>query len=677
MIKVSKLFIIFMIAFFAASTVTFAYSANSYEGISPIEWQIVKLQENIEKKIIKSLKPVIKEDDYIIEVKIGVDKDAVESPTSKNITRTKQATKVKFTTAEMQKDGEDYIVFSKLGLEAPVYGDEPVEIQTSDAELSQKAFIEMNDRYNLFKYLKTIDINLTFDTGLSNKTKDVIRKVVQGLSFNINEVVPQINTQFLDLKANQIKSKEELAMGGSAAATGAPGSSKLDGILKSQNEKKEPPKFYEFFKNLDVMIGLILAAAIIGLALYLISKNELKAAAEKEEPKEDEVKAEEMLDPEHNIDEVIDEEDEMKFDLTKTDPVTVKIVEGLERLRKATANHHDDTILMMKGWIKNKSVDDVNALSSIVMMYSDDELASTFKTMTNDERTTWKAVLHSELTKEEVANSFGYISNKITEMMMVPSLINDYETCDLLLGMSSEDAAKFCEEDLELAVVFTNVLSSNVISEMFKIISQDLLVDLIDRSATFNPDTLNELLPALKAKLEQVKLKREKPPFLKRIFELLPSANSEIETKLYSTLLKHFSADEVKITALKIFPKTLVPEISEEVFKQAVALMPMDVQVQYFASMENATRDQMLNKYAAKGSKSREMIDVELVTILKNEVALKRLQNDKRSKLEQEFVSYTRQLVSTNLEIQREVIDQIESWFSQISNEESNQKLSA
>jgi hypothetical protein len=631
------------------------------------------LQESIEKKIIKSLKPVIKEDDYIIEVKIGADKDAVESPTSKNITKTRQAAKVKFTTSEMQKDGDDYVVFNKLGLEAPVYGDEPVEIQTSDAELSQKAFIEINDRYNLFKYLKTIDINLTFDSGLSGKTKEVIRKVVQGLSFNINEVVPQINIQFLDLKANQIKSKEELAGAGA-------GASKLEGTLKNQAEKKEAPKLYEFFKNLDVMIGLILAAAIIGLSLYLISKNQLKAAEDKkeeeklpeEEPKEE--IPEEILENEEIINE---DEDEMKFDLTKTDAVTARINEGLERLRKALTNHHDDTVLMIKGWIKTKSPHDVNALSSLVMLFSDNELTDIFKNLTHDERATWKAVLHSELSKEEVSNSFGYISNKITEMMMVPSLINDYETCDLLLGMSSKDAAKFCEEDIELGVVFTNVLSSNVIGEMFKIISPDVVADLIDRSADFQADNLPELLPALKAKLEQIKAKREKPPFLKRIFDILPSATPEVEMKLYATLLKHFSADEVKMTAIKIFPKTLVPEITSDVFKQAVALMPMDVQVQYFASMDSSVRDSMLEKYAAKGSKSREMIDVELSTILKNEVTLRRLQNEKRVKLEQEFVSYTRQLVSTNLEVQREVIDQIESWLTELNGEDSKIKLAA
>lgn len=675
--KTNSIFIIFVLMF---SQIVLAKDIES-DGISTLEWQTVRLQENIEKKIIKSLRPVIKEDDYIIEVKIGVDKDAMSSPSSKMITKTKKTTKIKFSTEEKPKEGDDYIVFNKLGLEAPVFGDEPVETQTSEAELNQKAMIELSDRYNLFNYLKTIDINLTFDTGLSDQTKQVIRKVVAGLTFNISGVAPQINTQFLDLRANQIKGQtpDGLAAG---AGGGKGGDGKLDGKIQQLNAKKELPKWFEFFRNVDLMIGLILAASIIGLSLFMIARYFIKAAeafrkadsAAKQmvETRAQETSKESTIETEMG-EENLEEEDDMKIDLTKTDPVTVRIAEGVDRFRKALANHHDDTILMLKGWVKSRSEAEMNALSAVVTMLDDNELGELFKAMTHDERSTWKALLHSELTKEEVSNSFGFVSNKITEMLMVPSLINDYETCDLLLELSAKDAAKFCQEDMELGVVFTNVLSSNIISEMLKIMEPYMVAELIDRSAAFTPDKINSVLPVLKAKLESVKVKREKPPFLKRIIDILPGATADVEKKLYSTLLKHFSQDEVKLTAIKIFPRSLVAQVPDDVYKKIVELMPMETQVQYFASLESNIRETMLGKFAPKGSKGREMIDVELSVILKNEVSLRRLQNEKSERLQQEFLSYTRQLVSGNQDIQREVIDQIESWFSDISGADTNE----
>lgn len=679
--KISSFLLIFVLLL---SNLVLAKDFEGADAISSLEWQTVRLQESIEKKIIKSLRPVIKEDDYIIEVKIGVDKDAMSSPSSKMITKKKQTTKIKFSTEEKPKEGDDYIVFNKLGLEAPVFGDEPVETQTSEAELNQKALIELTDRYNLFNYLKTIDINLTFDSGLNDQTKQVIRKVVAGLTFNISEVTPQINSQFLDLKANQIKGQtpEGLAMGGAGGGKG--GDAKLEGKLQQLNAKKEVPKWFEFFRNVDLMIGLILAAAIMGLSLFLIARYFIKSAEafRKEDAAAKQVaetRAQEASkEPENENDEEenLEEEDDMKIDLTKTDPVTVRIAEGLERFRKALANHHDDTILMLKGWVKSRTEAEMNALSAIVTMLDDFELSDLFKTMTHDERSTWKALLHSELTKEEISNSFVFVSNKITEMLMVPSLINDYETCDLLLELSAKEAARFSQEDMELGVVLTNVLSSNIIGEMFKIMDPDMVADLIDRSATFSPDKIETVLPVLKTKLETVKAKREKPPFLKRIIDILPGATAELEKKLYATLLKYFTEDEVKLTAIKIFPRSLVAQVPDEVYKKIVELMPIETQVQYFASMENDQRDTMLDKFAPNGSKGREMIDVELSVILKNEVALRRLQNEKRERLQQEFLSYTRQLISGNQDIQREVIDQIESWFTEI-NDTENEGLAA
>ncbi len=665
-----KILIIALSLLSIISSVSFAKSfGDEYEGMSPLEWQIVRLQETIEKKIVKSLKPVIKEDEYIVEVKIGVDKEAVENPTSKKITKTKQSSKVKFTTSEASKDGEEYVIFSKLGLEAPVFGDEPVEIQNSEVELAQKAYIEMSDRYNLFKYLKTIDVNLTFDSGLSENAKGVIRKVVQGLSFNINEVVPQINLQFLDLKANQIKSNPEAALAAASVGGGGNGQSKMDGILKQQNEKKIVPKWYENFKNLDVMLGLVLSAIILAIALVIISKNFHSSSDNKQEESGSNSVQENAPDNVAENEDTGEGEDDMIYDLTKTDLVTTKITDGLERFRKANLNHYNDTILMIKNWIKTGGEQEVKALSALVLILTDTELAKIFNSLSIDERSQWKSLLHSEMSKEEISKAFTFISNKIIEMMMVPSLINDFEICDLLLDVSPSLAIKFAQKNMELGILFVNVLSANVIGEMFKIMPAELVEELIDQGADFKTEQIQQLLPSLKEQLVEVQSKREKPPFLKRILDILPSARPEIETKLYSTLLKHFTEDEVKITALKMFPRFLIPQIPDTVFKQVVAMMPLDVQIQYFASLDNDKRDISLDRFAVKGSKAREMVEVELMMITKNEVVLKKLQKDKKEILDQEFVSNVRKLIFSDMEMQREVIDQLENWLSQMKNQ--------
>ncbi len=636
--------------------------------VMPVEWQAIKLQENIEDKIKRSLNPLIKENDYVIEVKIGFDLDKAEDPSSKKVTKTIQRKKVQFSNTPLPKDGDDFVVFNKLGLEAPVVGDEPVESTTSEIELAQKAMIEMNDRFNLFNYLNTIDIKLTFDKSLPEKSKLNIKKIVEGLSFNTKDVLPQINIQYLDLKDPKVMNDQKAD---AAAMKG-----------KADNEKNST-SFGERFKNLDIMLGLIISAIIFGLvALYIAhkgSKVEEKQEAKNENVNEgtsddsvEEVIAEEV--PPTEDEEILLEGEDMILDLTKTDMQTMRINEGLERFRKVMIHHHSETILLVKGWIQVGKGLEAQALKGLVQLLVDQELADIFKSLTIDERSSWKMCLDGELNKEEMSKAFIYISNSIIQMMMVPSLIDDYEICDMLLILSADDASKFCIQHPELGVVFTNVLSSKVISEMFKVMPLEVSADIIERSTLFKKEEILGLMPLLKETLIKVKDKRERPPFLKRIVEILPTARPEIEKKLYGTLLKHLPVEDVCESAINIFPMELVNGLPDTIYREIVALMSIEQQVLYFVSMGD-NRYEQLDRIASKGSKSREMIEFEVNATLKNEMATRRIMIDKKSNIEMEFLKSVRNYISTHPESQKEVYPVMTRWLEEIKSESDDQVL--
>jgi hypothetical protein len=643
-------------------------------SVMPVEWQAIKLQESIENKIARSLNPIIDRNDYVIEVKIGIDKDSAEDPSSKKVTKSVQSKKVKFSTAEMPKDGDDFVVFNKLGLEAPVIGEEGTESQTSEIELAQKAMIEMNDRFNLFNFMTTIDIKMTFDKSLTDKTKESIKKIVNGLSFNTKDVVPQINIQYLDLKDAKVKSALA-ASTANANGNGKNGDSKVN----NKNDISSLPKtsFGERFKNLDIMLGLILSSVILGIVALMISKNGSKVEAEQknendnsgtsEDKVEEDIIAEEPVLTDEELMEI--EENDMTFDLTKTDAQTLKINQTLERFRKVVSIHYNDTILMLKNWIKVSKDQEVSALRGLVETLEDNELKDLFKALTHDERSTWKMNLEGEMTKPELSKAFLYINNQIIHMMMVPSLIDDYEICDLLLDVSPETAAKFCIENPELGVVFANVLSANTIGEMFKIMPYELTEKIIEESAYFQKDEIIALMPLLKDKLLEVKNKREKPPFIKRIVDILPTTRPEIEKKLYATLLKHLPVEDVQETAMKYLPWEIVAQLPENVFKELISSLPIDFQVQYFISLGADKRDVELNRFAAKGSKGREMIDVELSMVLKNEILVKRIEGDRAYQIQSQFVDYARKFVFISEASQKEVAPFVMDWFADIKRE--------
>lgn len=634
-------------------------------SLMPIEWQAIKLQESIESKIIRSLTPIVNHDDYVIEVKIGFDSDRAEDPSSKKTTKMLQKAKIKFSTTDMPKDGDDFVVFNKLGIEAPVIGDEEVEIQTSEIEQAQKAMIEMNDRFNIFKFLNTIDIKLTFDKSLSNNTKENIQKIISGLSFNTKDVVPQVNLQYLDLSGSKVKN--------SAMA--------LESISKKekQNNKIEPKTpLIERFKNLDIMIGIIVASLILGIAAFIIARvNSKEGHGNKNEEvasiEEKNIEPEGHINQDENGNEESDEdfeEDDMGSGSSKLEEQNEKIKEGLERFHKAMNNHYNDSILMIKNWIKIGKGKEAEALKALVEVLTDTELKDIFKALTLDERSTWKMCLDGEMRRAEIARAFIYIGHQVVNMMMVPSLIDDYETCVLLLDLTPEDAANLCMKHKKLGTVFVNVLSSSTISEMFKIVPHDKVVQIIESSSAFNKDEILNQMPILKQELLEIKARREKPPFVKRIIDILPSASPDIERMLYGTLLTYLLIEDVRDIAIRYIPTEIVDELPDHIYKDIVSTLPLDFQVQYFISLGD-NREVHLSRYAVKGSKSREMIDVEMSGILKNDLLVQKLTGEKKAKIRAEFVSAVRIYLGSNTEAQQEAISATFDWLKNIKNESS------
>jgi hypothetical protein len=352
----------------------------------------------------------------------------------------------------------------------------------------------------------------------------------------------------------------------------------------------------------------------------------------------------------------------------------MRINEGLERFRKVMIHHHSETILLIKGWIMVGKGLDAQALKGLVQLLEDNELTDIFKSLTIDERSSWKMCLDGELNKEETSKAFVYISNSIIQMMMVPSLIDDYEICDMLLVLSAEDASKFCVQHPELGVVFTNVLSSKIISEMFRLMPLDISSDIIERSTLFNKDEILAQMPLLKETLMKVREKRERPPFLKRILDILPTARPEIEKKLYGTLLKHLPVEDVCESAISIFPIDLVDGLPDAIYREIIALMPIENQVQYFVSMGDV-RISQLDRIASKGSKSREMIEFEVNAILKNDIVARKIMGDKKSAIDQNFLVDVRNFISTHPEAQKEIYPVMKKWLENIKEESNVQAL--
>lgn len=675
----------FIFSFIFLQTLWASPLDSKLEFNSPIQWQQLRLQQNIEEKISRSFAPVLSDKDYIIEVKIDIDPNYTAPTSPKKITKGKQGKKIKYSSDEQAVNEGDYVVFSKFGLEAPAIGDEEIYTETSEAETTQKAIIEVSNHFNIFNYLRGIEITLTFDSNLPQTTKDVLKNIVSGLRFNYNSVIPQINIRYLELKPI-IKQPPPVA--------------------KPKETEPKKPQFLDFlkFNNIDIALSLVLATLIIAVVLLYLNKSKKSKATEsaaaspsdlpqgalsnsnaqalesaKSNPspqgkgtsgKDDKGKMNTSGGMGQGMSSTEDEE-------MRREEIKKKTEESLERFRKALNNHFDQTIITLKKIIKSNKEADGYALKTLTDTLTDQELAKIFQFLSLEERNTWKTFLDHELDVEHAVKALNYISARLMEAMMLPMVINDIEIFDFLIGVPPKDAAAICQEDIELATILTNMVSTEITSEMFKLIPEPTLSTIIQKSLQFSPEDLVTKMPLLKEKISQLKKKNEKPPFVAKVIEMLPNAQQEIEAKLYETLLSYYPNEEIHKIAYQNYPKSLIQQLPEKVFQFVLTKMPRENQIKYFVTLDNDQRKIRLDWVAPSGSKAREMLDIEIDTITNDPNVYAKFKKDNAKEAQLEFIKMSRAAIATHEELQTEVQDSLVLWLEQLNNKDSTNEIAA
>lgn len=669
---------------YAQSTAEFS-SGNT--DSKSVEWQAIKFQEAIEDKINRTLNPILNKDQYIIEVQVKLDMLKAEDPTPKKKIKTTKSKKVQFSNTPFPQNGDDFVVFNKLGMEAPIVGEEPIVSEVSEAELNQKAAIELQERFNFFNYLESININIVFDDTIKEEVRKSVQMALDGISFYTRSVVPQYNISYVKLngKAQQAEDdKKKQAAAQQAQSDKEAEEKRIKDDIASKEEsiqekitEKAPAKI-DRFQNLDVMIGLIAAALILGMVGIYVANVGLKQEQDIESKNQnndtttEEVNAqnnnEDDVTEESESEELVGEEEGDMIDLSGDDAVTLKINQNLERLRTVLKHHHGETILMIKDWIRSSSEPlPLSALRALVEVLNDNELSDIFKHLTFDERGSWKMVLDGEMTKPEVAKAFVFVGNEIVKTMMLPSIIDDFEICNLLLTVSPEDAAKYCKQHPQLGVVFANVLSGKIISEMFKLLPAEMTVNIIQRSTVFKKDEITSQLPLLKKVLLEASGAKERPPFLKRIIEILPGADIEIEQQLYATLLTHMSVEECTGIALHVLPNKVINDLPPTSFLMVMDYLKPEERLNYLAILSEHNREERLDKMAPRGTKAREVLEMELESILADELQMRRLSGQaSKESIRGNFLKAAREFVSTNQVLKQEIAPVLSEWLFNI-----------
>lgn len=689
--------IIFLLCSFFMAWGAMSSGLDLPQAHKPVEWQIIDLQERLENKVKDSLNPLVSTSDYVVQVRVEIDEnkklelspksgqggggpdggkgdgddDAAKKKKAAEEAKKKQKG-VRFSDNADQASTQDYILFSKLGLEAPIYGvEEPsqsggpkIELGSlaaakpdkssppqakSEVDMVQKSLVELNDKYNLFKYLLGIDITIFLDDQIVEDSRKAIEKIIDNISFNLGAVEPNIRIEYVPLSA---KKREKPVLAGKKGEK----QSKLDEVAD---------KAGQFLSQFGEIIGLVLASLILGIFALLTMK------------KYEEMHKEQNINLKGKTEDAGgegagagagaaagggDSGSGGDGDGEGADGEGgLGGLDGIERFRKYLEISRKEAILLVKKWIKEKTIESNGALKALVKSLGNDELLIIFDALKMQDRNTWKKVASEGIQSDELKTAVAYISQQIVEGIMVPNVIDDEECIDLILDLSPRDAAEFCQSNLQYGAILLNVLNSNLINDIFDNLSNEMINSLIAKSSEFDLGDVSGNISGLKSALRDYQKDSYRAPFLDRVVDLIRLSKGDNENALFAALAKAEEFDFVFDIAKNYFPSELVQNVSMDAFKLGTIDMELKDMAEFFVSLSDDNRMHYMDMFAEEGSKAREMIELEVEQIFEDEILSMRIKKDE-AEIWRKFITGFRAKVRTSPELLKEVKEELENW---------------
>lgn len=715
-------------------------------ALPSLEWQRQSLEKNIEQKIDRNLAPILKSDEYLINIDISTSipetpdfytsehelemegsadgrlSQAEELALEEGITPEEAQTKldkkektkandsdkeddkdpqadrnnakVKFSDASPDESAEDYILFSKLGIEAPLVDNfndfqpdgkilltmdasslngqqsnqdqaqraareaerrKKAELERMKSQFQQReqkltrqikelenatrepSVIEQAWKYNqasdIFNNLRSVDITVTFNDKLKQVTRDSVERTLNGMNFGLGSVEPSLNIEYIPMDEVKV------------------------------DERSFAQKAMELLEKFNLALGLILAALIIGALAYLMLKKYMSASQEQQDSNTNmngQLKSESSKEDE-------DESGKESGGGAAGDASAEDAgLDGYERLRAFLEKSPSDACLLIKRWIKTGEESENNALRGVVQQLDNASLVDIFKKLDEEEKGHWKSLLSKSLGPDKLKKAGLFISNQIVEEIILPSVIVDEEACDLLLRIKPHQAAGMIENKPELGMIILNVMNTKFVNQILSNVSEDKVEVIIQSSLEYTPEAVDSQMDNLKTALKQYLDQPVKVPFVEKVKELIPLASVSKELPLYNALASAGEIDAITEIATKRFPAFLMDELPENLLKAVMTRYPIDHKIPFLLSCEKSKRDFYLGISAPEGSKARDLIEIEFESA-ENDIAIQKKVRNNQEQLKQHFVDYLRNYLEEDKSFQGQVDEVVTNWVGEIA----------
>ncbi len=727
--------------FTALLLIFFMFSAMANDINQPLpslSWQKTQLEKNIVDKVENTLDRILKKNEYTVDVTIeagdpenpewnksddpmkGGDKKGRETASvneaeKQELEKKKKAQeekkeeekkkkkeeekaaldaqKIRFDDQELPDKPEDFVVFNKFGLEAPLVDDfndlqpdgkivlsmpneqanggrnpasalledeleeveeerdtlkSQLEIAVAKAEKAREdaknsrsptSVVEKIWKYNqavdIYKNLSKVDILVRISESLSEEQRQTAEKFVKAINFNLGEVKPRVKVEFVKLGKD---------------------------FEKKNNPWSNLLKVVEVFGQYATLIGIVLGVILFGLiARGLISKyfelnsgvsNSGNFAMENNGGDEDKKDNEGGgagamqgggLDGDANLN-----------------------INGVERFKNFIDHSKEDAILLVKKWLKEKDSNQIAALKALVQQMDNDSLKPILTTLSESEKNEWRELLEAGLTSEELGRANGYIGNQIIQNIMVPSFVKDPKVYSKIVQVKPNQFKNIVEKDFNTACMLLSLMSPDFVNAVFAYFDEELQQKLIQGSLAVTPEHFEKGQGRIAKALSFIDDNPKVRPFLDGLAKMIPAAGRDVEKLLYTNFVKEAPESRSDFILREYFPGFLFQELPEDLIKTVFNAYPMSKRVKLLKSLPEDISDFYLDIFAPAGTKANDLVQIEFETMERDEALLKEIESN-RDEYWRDFIKFVRGRLKAEKQFASQVDEIVANWREEVA----------
>lgn len=609
-----------------------------------ITWQKLALEEKLQRRYSSILSTQLKDNQYLVEIETSI-----TDPGGPNFDPSGHRSGSRVSDIDISQSRGDYIAFSKMGLEVPV-----LEKFLDEDRTKLMNLYRYNEAFDLFKNITGVKVNIFLSDKLPEELIEIVKGIVQSSKINIEGVKPTFNFSTLKMEwVDPSIAEKELAQ-------------KDEPKVEQPKEEVEPKiwakDWLEWASRWGNAFGMILGAIIVGLIAVRLFR-QWSSFMEKHSAKS------QLENKNENIDEATAENSgESQEQNSKLQEDEVASIQGFERFQQCLGQQPSEAINMLRNWINESEEKHKLILQGVSQQATSEQMEVLMSGLSEFQRDQWRELIGKHLESKDLAEANKLLFYEVIKAFLVPTKIKDGELLNLIMELNSSSTIEFLNAHPGQIGILMNILSPGVINGILAKVNDATADRWLLEGAKFQATSLESGIPALKAALQSFKEANAPSPFVQRIVSMISTADASREATLYRALAKASTTDMVIETAKKNFPGELVMRLPGTLLKEVIQSFPMAKRVEIILSRPTEDQNALISYIAEKGTPARDLIDMEIENIEKNNT-LKASIESRKNHIWTDFVVTLRTTLSKNPSYDSFKEELIKEWSKKLGKE--------